>query len=486
MEAIYVRQSVDKKDSLSIEAQIAYCARSAGGAYKVYQDKGYSGSNTNRPAFEQLLRDIEKGMIDKLYVYRLDRFSRSIADFSRIWVYLEQHGVQFESVTEKFDTSAPVGRAMLNIIMTFAQLERETIVERVRDNYDHRFHLGAWPGGPAPLGFSIGRAQGPDGKRASTLIPNGKMELVGEIFAAYVQDGASLGSVAKRLNEAGVPGIKRKTWDNVALSRILRSPLYVMADADVYLYYAGRGLTAEQTIEAFDGVHACHIVGRRKRSAGEYQGFSAQKLSVSNHAGILPSELWLTCQYKLDGNRQFDRSFMGKHSWLSGLLKCGNCGYSVKINLCAGKYYLLCSGRSNLGICTESIQVDLRKLEQAVAQELKRLLSECPPETTEATPGDKHADAMAGIEAKINRLLAALAESNNISASYLNREITRLDTEKRRLLGEQAGPPKRKAERRLLSLEFDSLSFSERKLVAAQFLDRILLRGDNAEIFWNI
>ena len=155
VEAIYARQSVDKKDSLSVEGQIDLCRKFVGEEAVVYEDRGFSGKNIRRPAFLELMQAVESGQIQKICVYRLDRFSRSIADFSRIWETLEQNGVEFVSVTENFDTSSPMGRAMLNIVLVFAQLERETIAERVRDNYRHRFVLGAWPGGPAPYGFDL-------------------------------------------------------------------------------------------------------------------------------------------------------------------------------------------------------------------------------------------------------------------------------------------------------------------------------------------
>ena len=135
MDAIYARQSIDKKDSLSIEGQIEYCRRYAGEGALVFQDKGFSGKNTKRPAFMELMQAVEAGQIQKILVYRLDRFSRSIADFSRLWEILQQYGVEFQSVTEQFDTSSPMGRAMLNIVLVFAQLERETTAERVKDNY---------------------------------------------------------------------------------------------------------------------------------------------------------------------------------------------------------------------------------------------------------------------------------------------------------------------------------------------------------------
>ena len=129
MVAIYARQSLDKKDSLSIEGQIELCQRYAGEETCVFREKGFSGKNTKRPAFQELMDRVRAGEITKILVYRLDRFSRSIADFSLIWRELEEHGVEFQSVTENFDTSSPMGRAMLNVVMTFAQLERETTAE---------------------------------------------------------------------------------------------------------------------------------------------------------------------------------------------------------------------------------------------------------------------------------------------------------------------------------------------------------------------
>lgn len=161
VDAIYARQSVDKKDSLSIEGQIERCRRYAEGEPAVFQDRGFSGKNTKRPAFQELMDAVEAGRVRKILVYRLDRFSRSIVDFGRVWERLERQNVAFQSVTEQFDTSSPMGRAMLNIVMTFAQLERETTAERVKDNYRHRFQLGAWPGGRHRMGSAWVRSGPP-------------------------------------------------------------------------------------------------------------------------------------------------------------------------------------------------------------------------------------------------------------------------------------------------------------------------------------
>ena len=154
IDAIYARQSVDKKDSISIESQIEFCKYELkGGSYKEYADKGYSGKNTDRPRFQELIRDIENGLVHKVIVYKLDRISRSILDFANMMELFQKYNVEFVSSTEKFDTSTPMGRAMLNICIVFAQLERETIQKRVQDAWYARCQRGFKMGGRPPYGF---------------------------------------------------------------------------------------------------------------------------------------------------------------------------------------------------------------------------------------------------------------------------------------------------------------------------------------------
>ena len=145
-DAIYGRQSVDRKDSISIESQIEFCKYELrGGNFRKYTDKGYSGKNTDRPKFQEMMADIRRGLIKRVVVYKLDRISRSILDFATMMETFQEYNVEFVSSTEKFDTSTPMGRAMLNICIVFAQLERETIQKRVTDAYysrcQHGFHV---------------------------------------------------------------------------------------------------------------------------------------------------------------------------------------------------------------------------------------------------------------------------------------------------------------------------------------------------------
>ena len=485
MEAIYARQSLDKKDSLSIESQIELCKKQAGGDVKLYRDKGFSGKNTNRPAFERLMADVQRGAITKILVYRLDRFSRSIADFGRVWEILERHCVAFESVSEKFDTTMPMGRAMLNIIMTFAQLERETIAERVKVNYYHRHSLGSWPGGPPPFGYDIGRLNSEDGRKIPTLVPNDMMETVKEIFNFYAAADISLGEVARRLNQVGIPGARRASWDTVRVARILKNPVYAMADENIYWYYKSKGVEIAQPIEAFIGLHACNIVGKRD---GKTRGYpqSSQKLSLANHVGFIRPDLFLQCQARLDQNQQLDKTSAGKYSWLTGLLKCKSCHYAVKINKQLDKYFLLCSGRSNLQLCDESFQIDIRELEQSVRWELERLMKLCPPEKLVSMERDRFPEAVRAVDTKIERLIAALSESSDVTAQYIGKEIDRLDQERSKLISEQKDARRKKRTSDLADLEFQQFTFEEKKLAAACFIEKILLTGDTAEIIWRL
>jgi len=153
--AIYARQSLDKADSISIDSQIELCKyESRGVKPQEYKDKGYSGKSTARPDFQRLLKDIEAGLVCKVIVYRLDRISRSILDFAKLMELFQAYNVEFVSSTEKFDTSTPMGRAMLSICIVFAQLERESIQQRITDSWHSRSQKGFKMGGMLPYGFT--------------------------------------------------------------------------------------------------------------------------------------------------------------------------------------------------------------------------------------------------------------------------------------------------------------------------------------------
>ncbi len=266
------------------------------------------------------------------------------------------------------------------------------------------------------------------------------------------------------------------------LSRILHNPAYVMADAQVRLYLMAQGINVTSPEEDFDGVHGVLLVGKRAGNERKYTDMRGHTASVLNSVGIIPADLWLCCQDKLAHNRQVGNSGKGKHTWLSGLLKCAKCGYSIKIGFENRHRWLLCSGRYNLAHCDASIHVSLTELEEIIQQEIESLLAECPTEMAEPETDD-YADRLAEIDRRADRLLDAFAESD-MSDTYLKRALSRLEKERQTLLESR----KRTESRPVLpdKLIFSRLSFEEKKVVAAQFIERIEVSEQSAEIKWKI
>ncbi|MBP0966784.1 MAG: recombinase family protein, partial [Oscillospiraceae bacterium] len=153
--AIYVRQSVERPDSVSLETQEALCRSELPPEtpVTVYSDAGYSGKNTARPALHALMQAVRSDKIGTVLVYKLDRISRNLADFTQLLRIFAAHRVEFRSHTEHFETATPLGQAMQSLLMVFAQLERETISGRVRDAAFARAKQGLNTGGPPPAGF---------------------------------------------------------------------------------------------------------------------------------------------------------------------------------------------------------------------------------------------------------------------------------------------------------------------------------------------
>lgn len=491
-EAIYARQSKEKKESLSIEGQIELGKQECSNpdTAHIYQDKGFSGKNTLRPSFQAMIRDVRADKISKIIVYRLDRLSRSIIDFGQLWSELEEHKVEFVSVNEKFDTCTPMGRAMIYIIMVFAQLERETIGERVADNYYTRIRHGNWPGGPAPYGMINTRIINEEGNEVPSLDYSKDFEIVKELFFRYALEDISLGNLASDLTKRGISCNRRAGWDNVAISRILHSPVYVEADEKIYHYYQSRGIKRfSNPIEEFDGRFSAHVVGKRTGNVRKYTDLQDHVVSLTNFQGRIPSDIWLSCQYKLEKNRQIGNSGKGKHTWLTGLLKCGKCGYSLSVRKWKDKKYLYCSGRSNLHICDkESFVQSPYDIEVEVQKELEKILEECNQEHIQI-PDErdelKRQQELHEIEEKINRLVGLMSEASDVSMKYINNQLEQLDMQKDQLLNEYK-QPENDQKQNFQGITFNKLNFEEKKMVVQSFIEKIKVYDDEIEIIWKV
>jgi site-specific DNA recombinase len=205
--AIYTRKSTE--DGLEQEFNSLDAQRDAGEAYIAsqksegwvclpdrYDDGGFTGGNMERPALKRLLGDIEDGKVDCIVVYKVDRLSRSLIDFSKIMDVLERQSVSFVSVTQQFNTSSSMGRLMLNVLLSFAQFEREMISERTRDKIAATRRKGKWSGGMPMLGYDV------DARGGRLHVNDEEAARVREIFELYL-NRLSLIEVVKELDQRG-------------------------------------------------------------------------------------------------------------------------------------------------------------------------------------------------------------------------------------------------------------------------------------------
>ena len=290
-DAIYARQSVDRADSISVESQAEFCKREVdGNNYKVYTDKGYSGKNIERPQFQELLSDIRAGSVRKVIVYRLDRISRSVLDFANIIDIFQKHCVDFVSTVEKFDTGTPIGKAMLMIVMIFAQLERETIQQRVIDAYHTRALRGFYMGGRIPLGFKL-QETSIDGIRTKMYgeVPS-EADTVRLICQMYALPHISFGDIVRYLNDNNIRKRDGKAFTRGSIRDIVINPAYVRADYTVYEFFKAQGANIVNRPEDFIGINGAYLYSgdepKRKTIS-----LSGHFLVLAPHEGIVVRNL---------------------------------------------------------------------------------------------------------------------------------------------------------------------------------------------------
>jgi DNA invertase Pin-like site-specific DNA recombinase len=233
-----------------------------------YDDGGFSGATMDRPGLQWLLADIAAGRVNMIVVYKIDRLTRSLADFAKIVEILDARGASFVSVTQQFNTTTSMGRLTLNILLSFAQFEREVIGERIRDKIAASKRKGMWMGGIPPLGY---RAQ--DGK---LVVIDREAEIVRDIFLRY----AALGSVRLLKGELDAQGLKSKSWTTASGRRVggkafSRGALYLMLQNRLYrgeIVHKGQSHPGEQTPiidqPLWDAVQAQLAANTAERNSG--------------------------------------------------------------------------------------------------------------------------------------------------------------------------------------------------------------------------
>jgi len=227
--AVYTRKSTE--EGLEQEFNSLHAQREACEAYVAsqrsegwvlvrdhYDDGGFSGGTLGRPALQRLLADIEEGLIDVVVVYKIDRLSRSLMDFSKLVEVFDRAGVTFVSVTQSFNTTTSMGRLTLNILLSFAQFEREVTAERIRDKIRASRAKGMWMGGTVPLGYEV--------KSRKLVVHKAEAAAVRLIFERFVTVGSAT-VLARELRREGVRTKRGRPVDKGYLYKCLNNPVYI-------------------------------------------------------------------------------------------------------------------------------------------------------------------------------------------------------------------------------------------------------------------
>ncbi len=266
--AIYTRKSSEEgleQEFNSLDAQReaceAYVASQRSEGWKAmreqYNDGGFSGGTLNRPGLQTLLEDVKDGLVDVIVVYKIDRLSRSLMDFAKLVEIFDAHDVTFVSVTQSFNTTTSMGRLTLNILLSFAQFEREVTAERIRDKVAASRKKGMWMGGMVPLGYDV--------KERKLVVNPGEAATVRHIFTRFVDLGSAT-VLTRELREARTLNKQGRLMDKGYVYRLLNNRVYIGKAVHKGSAYPGEH-KAIISQELWDKVHAIMKESPRSRAA---------------------------------------------------------------------------------------------------------------------------------------------------------------------------------------------------------------------------
>ncbi len=375
--AIYTRKSSDEglqQEFNSLDAQReaaeAYIASQKAEGWvclpERYDDGGFTGGNIERPALQRLLADIQAGMIDCVAVYKVDRLSRSLLDFARIMETFEQHNVSFVSVTQHFNTSTPMGRLILHILLSFAQFEREIIGERIRDKIAASRAKGKWTGGTPILGYDVDRSNG-----SPKLVVNGtEASRARQIFELYLE----LGSLLPVVEELERRDWRTKVWTTRAAKR--------------------RGGLPFDKCRLYNLLTNVLYAGKIKHKTEVYDG---------EHEAIIPEDLFRRVQNQLQQNgRTGSAELRNRHgALLRGLLYCKACGRAMVHTFTSRgrkryRYYTCTKAMKNGWSKCPAKSLPAAEIERAVVDQIRCIGQD--PELTSETLRQARGQAEIGIE----------------------------------------------------------------------------------------
>ncbi|MFV3013932.1 recombinase family protein [Clostridium botulinum] len=396
--AIYSRKSKFTGKGESIENQVNLCKEYALHnlrdknitEFLVYEDEGFSGGSVDRPEFKRLINDIKLKKIDIIICYKLDRISRNVSDFSNTIELLNKYNVGFISIKEQFDTSTPMGRAMMYISSVFAQLERETIAERVRDNMLELAKTGRWLGGSTPMGYESKKITYIDENMKERSLVKLKqvpeeLEIIKLIFNKYLYF-KSLSKVETYLLQKNIKTKRGSNFSKSNLRVILNNPVYVKADNKIIDYLIDMGITVCGEPDGQSGLLTYNkqmtIRNDKGKAVRVYRDIDDWVAAVSSQKGIIEANDWLEVQKILSDNKdKFPNQGKTHNALLTGILRCSKCDSPMQIahghiSKKTGKkiYYYTCPLKKiSKGVRCNNRNAKVEEVDKVIIDHLKEL-----------------------------------------------------------------------------------------------------------------
>jgi len=409
---------------------------------------------------------------------------------------------------------------MINIVMTFAQLERETIVERVTDNYYFRANNGYWAGGYAPYGYKIKHIIGQDGKKHSILqIDKEKSEIVKEIFNMYINKNISMRKISQDLNLRKAPTLKgNSNWRIASVNAILSRPIYTEATAKIYDYFNKLGTHITNDIEQFDGNMTANLYGKTKKNvkAKALREYEDMYLSLINCQPIISNEDWFMAQ-KIKGKRKTlaPRSNTSKISFLCGLVKCGKCGFNMITQGCTNQqgkkyYYLICTNKKDIGVtvCNNKM-IDVTKLQDFVLKDMKDyfnskninqkiekyISNRKKTDSQVISQKAQYENELTKCNVQIENLINSIAEGNITVSKYINQKIEEIEKQKENILSNLRNIAENNDMQdndylieyiKNINKKLNTTDFEELKTICKTVIEKIIITDRNIDIHYKI
>lgn len=507
---IYGRKSIYSDKSDSVDNQIKYCKDYIDRVYPgstiiVYdRDEGFSGGTDERPSFKQMMRDVENGILNMIICYKIDRFSRNVSDFSKYFDILQNHKVEFVSATENIDTSTPLGRAMMYICSVFAQMERENIADRVKDNMVELAKSGKWAGGNPPLGLKRVKIN-VNGKTHTSIIPcEEEIPLLNKIYDTFLE-GHSLSAVETIFRKNSILSPSGKRLVSTQIYQILSNPHYVNNSSDIYDYFEQKGCIMSSTRDEFDGRSGVVVYGRTSGSRHKKHVKNPPDkwiVATGDHKAIIDSKKWLAVQLRF-GKNIINKEKKHHIGLLDGALRC-KCGGLIKVKHKYDKVYektynsYFCYNRSRYNSC-DMAQIGVNKLDDAFIKILKEIsldknklnsLLKNQPIINKYRKKSLIEKDISLSKGKIDNLTAALHENYHSTASkYIITEIEKIDSKINTLQRELLEAEVLEKESRECINNFDTVYSNIKNMIGTfddlSYHEKTNFIRDNFECIWD-